>query len=166
MCCRTLVVRIYVLSFMFCLLREVPWASCTPLETRHLRDDTRTHGSHRGTRSSSSNRQGGKNSQDIIRARSKRAGYQPSSLEQFWLDAQAEAESRRLLDAFGLKTIPRPRKRGEIPVEAPEFMLELYRQLETSGTSGNTGSGAGPPDGPRANTVRCFNEKGRLRTSI
>ena len=146
-----IIVTLYMFLLIFCLLRQTPWATCSPLEPRHKRgDNTRTHASHRA------------DSQAIIRKRGKRS-TESEYLEQFWLDAQEEAESRRLLDAFGLTTIPRPRKRGEDPVQPPDYMLDLYRQLmQTSATNGQgTGAEGTGPSGPRANTVRCFNVKGK-----
>ena len=68
---------------------------------------------------------------------------------------QEPAEIARLLDAFGLKTVPRPNRTAI--AAPPAFMLNLYHQLESTGSSSSLRQ---PAASPRANTVRSFNEKG------
>ncbi|XP_038070894.1 bone morphogenetic protein 2-like [Patiria miniata] len=62
-----------------------------------------------------------------------------------------QAEIVRLLDAFGLKTVPRPNRTAV--ATPPAFMVNLYHQLESTVGSGHHTANA------RANTVRSFNEK-------
>ncbi|XP_071793722.1 bone morphogenetic protein 2-A-like [Asterias amurensis] len=70
---------------------------------------------------------------------------------------QEPAEIARLLDAFGLKTVPRPNRTAI--AAPPAFMLNLYHQLESTGSSSSLRQ---PAASPRANTVRSFNEKGTI----
>ncbi|XP_033102837.1 bone morphogenetic protein 2-like [Anneissia japonica] len=68
------------------------------------------------------------------------------------LDESDDAETRRLLDVFGLRTIPRPpRKR----MKTPPFMYQLYQQLE------GISEGFAPNFKDGANTVRSFLEDGK-----
>ncbi|XP_071947678.1 bone morphogenetic protein 4-like [Antedon mediterranea] len=68
------------------------------------------------------------------------------------LDESAEAETRRLLEVFGLRTIPKPPKKR---MKTPPFMEKLYQQLE------GVSNGYAPNFKDGANTVRSFLEDGK-----